>query len=161
MLIPLKANSLSSKACPWFCHYNCRITMWKIMCFWTKSKNKTTTKQKIKHKNPCRSRELNPATLADKADALPLHHGVNWEYRLIFNCFNAMGQNVNKQRRICGHTFSTNTFFLSKKRRKRENGRFLIFSNTNKLFTKQHMRLNMVVLSLRFEVTLITVRKQS
>jgi len=41
-----------------------------------KSKN-TTTKQKIKHKNPCRSRGLNPGTLAPKADALPLHHQAN------------------------------------------------------------------------------------
>jgi len=32
---------------------------------------------KIKHKNTCRSRELNPGHLAPKADALPLHHGVN------------------------------------------------------------------------------------
>jgi len=46
-------------------------------CFRTKSKNTTTTKQKIKHKNPCRSRELNPGPLAPKADALPLHHQVN------------------------------------------------------------------------------------
>jgi len=45
--------------------------------FTDKSKNKTTTKQKIKHKNPCRSRELNPGPLAPKADALPLHHRVN------------------------------------------------------------------------------------
>jgi len=46
--------------------------------FWTKGKNTTTTtKQKIKHKNPCRSRELNPGPLAPKADALPLHHRVN------------------------------------------------------------------------------------
>jgi len=49
--------------------------------FWTKHKNTTTTKQKMKHKNPCRSRELIPGTLAPKADALPLHHRVNLEYR--------------------------------------------------------------------------------
>jgi len=47
------------------------------MCLWTKSKNTTTTKQKIKPKNPCRSRELNPGTLAPKADALPLQDRVN------------------------------------------------------------------------------------
>ena len=40
-------------------------------------KVKTQPKQKIKHKNPCRSRELNPGPLAPKADALPLHHRVN------------------------------------------------------------------------------------
>ena len=44
-----------------------------------KSKNTTTTKQKIKHKNTCRSRELIPGLLAPKADALPLHHRVNLE----------------------------------------------------------------------------------
>jgi len=33
--------------------------------------------KKIKPKNPCRSRELNPEPLALKADALPLHHRVN------------------------------------------------------------------------------------
>jgi len=48
------------------------------MCFGQKSKNTTTTtKQKIKHKNSCRSRGLNPGALAPKADALPLHHRVN------------------------------------------------------------------------------------
>jgi len=42
-----------------------------------KSKNTTTTKQKIKHKNPCQSWQLNPGPLAPKADVLPLHHQVN------------------------------------------------------------------------------------
>jgi len=38
--------------------------------FWDKkSKNTTTTKQKIKHKNPCHNRELNPGPLAPNADA--------------------------------------------------------------------------------------------
>ena len=32
---------------------------------------------KIKHENPCRSRELNPGPLAPKAVALPVHHWVN------------------------------------------------------------------------------------
>jgi len=39
-----------------------------------KGKNTTTTKQKIKHRNPCQSRELNPGTLAPQSDALPLDH---------------------------------------------------------------------------------------
>jgi len=47
------------------------------MCFGQKSKSTKTTKQKIKHKNPCRSRGLNPGPLAPKVDALPLHHRVN------------------------------------------------------------------------------------
>ena len=46
------------------------------MCLWTKSENTTTTKQKIKPKNSCGSRGLNPGHLAPKADALPLHHRV-------------------------------------------------------------------------------------
>jgi len=47
--------------------------------FLDKNKNTTTTKPKknIKHKNPCRSWELNPGPLAPKVDALPLHHRVN------------------------------------------------------------------------------------
>jgi len=44
--------------------------------------NTNTIKQKFKHKNPCGSRELNQEPIAPKADALPLHHRVNWEYRL-------------------------------------------------------------------------------
>ena len=50
--------------------------------FWTKSKSTTATKQTMKHKNPSRSRKLNPRLLAPKADTVPLHHRVNWEYRL-------------------------------------------------------------------------------
>jgi len=38
---------------------------------------KTQQNKKIKHKNPCWSRELNPGALAPKADASPLHHRVN------------------------------------------------------------------------------------
>jgi len=37
--------------------------------FGQKSKSITTTKQNIQHKNPCRSRELNPGIFASKADA--------------------------------------------------------------------------------------------
>jgi len=33
----------------------------------THTKNTTTTKHEIKHKNPCRSQELNPGTHAPKA----------------------------------------------------------------------------------------------
>jgi len=54
-----------------------------IVCLWTKSKNTTTTKQKFKHKNPCRRRELNPEPLAPTADALLLHHPINRAYRLL------------------------------------------------------------------------------
>ena len=45
----------------------------KKCVFGQKRKNTTTTKQKIKHKNPCMGLGLNPGPLAPKADALPLH----------------------------------------------------------------------------------------
>ena len=54
----------------------------QIMCFGQKSKNTTTIKQKIEHKNPCRNRKSNRGPLAPQMDALPLHHRVNWEYWL-------------------------------------------------------------------------------
>ena len=60
-----------------------------------KTQQQQQQNKKIKHKNICRSRGLNPGPLAPKADALPLHHRVNWE-------FDAMGRNVNKQSQICG-----------------------------------------------------------
>ena len=45
-------------------------------CFWAKCKHTTEQNKKIKHKNPCRSRELNPGPLASKADTLPLHQTI-------------------------------------------------------------------------------------
>jgi len=54
---------------------------WQIMCCAQKSKATSTTKHKIKHKNPCQSRRSNP--LAPKADALPLDHQTNWKHRLL------------------------------------------------------------------------------
>ena len=47
------------------------------LCDLDKNETDTTTKQKIKHKKPCRTRELNPGPLASKAHALPLHQRVN------------------------------------------------------------------------------------
>jgi len=87
------------------------------MRFWTKSKNTTTTKQKLKHKNPCRSRELNPGPLAPTADAIttapPSQLSVSFLVKL-FNCFDAISQSVNKQRRICGpHIFKKFIFFCN------------------------------------------------
>jgi len=47
------------------------------MFFGQKEKTQQQQNKKIKHKNLCRSRELNPVGLAPKADALPLHRRVN------------------------------------------------------------------------------------
>jgi len=47
------------------------------MCFEQKIKTQQQQNNKIKHKIPCRNRELNPGHIAPKADALPLHHRVN------------------------------------------------------------------------------------
>jgi len=82
------------------------------MYFWTKIKNTTTTKQNLKHKNPCRSRELNAGPHAPEADALPLHQlRVTIVIKLI-NCFDAMVLNANKQADVADHTFSTNSFIM-------------------------------------------------
>ena len=75
------------------------------MCFGQKSKITTTTKQKIKHKNPCRSRGLNPGPLAPKADGFTTAPPSQLRVSIVdkpFNCFDAMGRNVNKQSQICG-----------------------------------------------------------
>ena len=48
-----------------------------VMRFWTKKVKTQQQQQNIKHRNPCRSRELNPEPFAAKADALRLHHRVN------------------------------------------------------------------------------------
>jgi len=42
-----------------------------------KSKNTTTTKQKIKHKKPLPEQAMEARTSRIHADALPLHHRVN------------------------------------------------------------------------------------
>ena len=73
------------------------------MCFGQKSRNTTTTKQKIKHKNPCRSRGLNPGPLAPKCvTTAPLSQLRVSIVVKPFNCFDALGRNVNKQSQICG-----------------------------------------------------------
>jgi len=41
------------------------------------NKKNTTIKQKSKHKNPCKSRALDPAPLAPQSSVLPLGHPVN------------------------------------------------------------------------------------
>jgi len=45
--------------------------------FLTKKVKTTTTKYKIKLKNPCWSRESNPGPPAHQSDKLPLNHQVN------------------------------------------------------------------------------------
>ena len=62
--------------------------------FLTKSKNTTTTKQKIKHKNPSHSQKLNAGPLAHKAAVFPLNlqvdcsqcvgHTVSLNFSVIF-----------------------------------------------------------------------------
>jgi len=87
--------------------------VWQIMCFGAKSKNSTTI-QKIKPNIPCRSRELNRDLLHPKRMR---YHCTLSQLRVaivvkLFNCFDAMGWNVNKQSRICGpHIF--NKFIFS------------------------------------------------
>jgi len=59
-----------------------------------KSKNTTTTKLNIKHKNPCRSQDLNLGPLVPKANALPLLSLSQLRVTIVVklvNCFDAMG----------------------------------------------------------------------
>jgi len=75
------------------------------MCLWTKSQFTTTTTQKIKHKKPCRGRKLNPGSLAPSGCVTttpPSQLRVSIVNKL-FNCFDAMGRNLNKQSWICGN----------------------------------------------------------
>ena len=45
---------------------NCKNSSQIMVC--TSKSNRTTTKQQSKHKNPCKSRELNPEPLAPPSD---------------------------------------------------------------------------------------------
>jgi len=83
------------------------------MGFEPKKRVKTQQQQqnkKVKHKNPWRSRELNPGKLVPKADALPLHQLSVTILVKLFNCFDEMGRNVNKQSRTCGSHIFKNDF---------------------------------------------------
>jgi len=46
-------------------------------CFFLQKSKNTTTKHKLKHKNPCRSRKSNAGRLAPQSDALPLYQWCN------------------------------------------------------------------------------------
>ena len=48
--------------------------------FWTKNKTTSSTKQNIKHKNPCQSQESNTEPLAPQSDAWALDDRDNWTY---------------------------------------------------------------------------------
>jgi len=63
--------------------------------FRQKGKNSTTTKQT--HKIPCQSRESIPGLIAP-----PFVRVVK-----LYNCFNVLGRNLNKQSQICGLHIST------------------------------------------------------
>jgi len=83
------------------------LNLGQIMCFGQKSKNTTTTNQKSKHKSLCRSQELNAGPLAPQSDVLLLRKlNLSIEVKL-FNCFNIMDRNINKQSQMCGPQFST------------------------------------------------------
>ena len=82
--------------------------------FWTRSINATKNKNKKKHKNPCRklnwTRDLLHPKRMQYTTATPSQLRVSIVFKL-FNCFDAMGRNVNKQSRICEpHIY--NNFFL-------------------------------------------------
>jgi len=80
-----------------------------------KSKKKTTAQLKIKHKKPLLEPGIDPRTSCAQSrcvtPAPPSQLRVTIVVKL-FNCFNTMGRNANKQNRICGpHIF--NKFIFS------------------------------------------------
>ena len=82
--------------------------------FFDKTVN-TQQQQQNKQKKPCRSRELNPGTLAPKADAKTTARPCQLRVSIVvkpFNCFYAMGRNVNKQSQICGPDIFNKNIFL-------------------------------------------------
>ena len=112
--------SLVTQNSPTVCILN-KLTLQKelqnvvqLMCFGQKGKNSTTTKQKIKIKTLTtagnRTRDiLHPKRMRYHCPANQLRVSIVVK---LFNCFDAMGRNVNKQSRICGpHTF--NKFIFS------------------------------------------------
>jgi len=70
------------------------------MCLWTKSKNTTTTKQKIKPKKPLPELGIEPGASCTQSGCVttapPSQLRVSIVNKL-FNCFDTMGRNVNKQ----------------------------------------------------------------
>ena len=79
-----------------------------------KVKTQPQQNKKIKHKNPCRVRELNPEPLSPKADTVPLSQLRVSIVVKPFNCFDVMGRNVNKQSQICGpDIFNKYIFFCN------------------------------------------------
>ena len=73
-----------------------------------------TQQQKIKHKNACGSRGLNPGPLAPKADCVTTAPPSQLRVSIVvkpFNCFDAMDRNVNKQSQICGPDISIKYIF--------------------------------------------------
>ena len=76
---------------------------------------KVKTWQQENRRDPCQIRELNPGPLAPQSNAFtsgPPSQVKVWNTVKLFNCFNAIGHNVNKQSRICRpHIFNIH-FFL-------------------------------------------------
>ena len=90
--------------------------LWQIFCFCTqKNRIKTQQQQKIKHNNSCWA--LNPVLLLAPSECVtsapPSQLRVSIVVKL-FNRFDAIGRNLNKQSRICGtHFFNEFIFFCN------------------------------------------------
>jgi len=84
--------------------------------FGQKVKSQQQQNKKSEHKYRCQNRESNPEPLAPQSGGLPLGHRFNRTYiynrlQSSYNCFNAMGQNINKHSHICGAHFFNKVFF--------------------------------------------------
>jgi len=111
LIIGHQSCNMLSILLKYHCKRNCEI-LWQLMCFGTKSKNTTTT---------TKQKKLNIKTLTGAGNwTRDLLHPKRMRYHCttdstenlsivvkLFNCFDAMGRNVNKQSRICGpHIFN-------------------------------------------------------
>jgi len=92
-----------------------------LIMFWTNknkkhnnnnNKNNNNKTKKQQHKNHCQSRESKPYTAVWRVTSRPTSQlNVSISVNL-FNSFNVIGRNVNKQSQICGPHFFNNLFFL-------------------------------------------------
>jgi len=94
----------------------CKI-LWQMVRFFTKNENPTTTKQKNQTWKPMPEPGIEPGTSCTESGcfttAPPRQLRISIVVKL-FYCFDAMGRNVNKQRRICGpHIFNKLTFSVT------------------------------------------------
>jgi len=87
----------------------------KLILKYINIKNTATTKQQIKHKIPLLEPGIEPEisrTQSGCVTSAPTNQLRIAVVVKLFNCFDAMDRKVNKQSRVTGHIFFTNSFFF-------------------------------------------------